>query len=149
MAESWRDVLSAWEGVRTAVDEYRELDDERVLVLLNWSGRGRTSGFDLAQVGWKGANLFHLRNGRVTRLVVYWERERALADLGSLRRLARLTRLAEWPQRGIRSCGKLIETVCCAQAGHGLRTAGFASLGRCRRAWSSCARSSRPGAAPQ
>jgi hypothetical protein len=28
------------------------------------------------------ANLFNLRGGRVTKLVFYWERERALADLG-------------------------------------------------------------------
>ena len=82
MAASWRTVLSAWEEVRTEVEEYRELEDGRVLALMNWSGRGRRSGFDLADVPWKGANLFHFRNGRVTRLVLYWDRERALADLG-------------------------------------------------------------------
>jgi ketosteroid isomerase-like protein len=30
----------------------------------------------------KGANLFHFRGGKVTRLVVYWDRERAFVDLG-------------------------------------------------------------------
>jgi hypothetical protein len=33
MAERWRDFLTSWKGFRTEVDEYRELDDERVLVL--------------------------------------------------------------------------------------------------------------------
>jgi ketosteroid isomerase-like protein len=82
MAASWRTVLSSWEEVRTEVEEYRELEDRRVLALMNWSGRGRRSGFDLADVPWKGANLFHFRNGRVTRLVLYWDRERAFVDLG-------------------------------------------------------------------
>jgi ketosteroid isomerase-like protein len=82
MAEGMRDRLRNFERWRTAADEYRELDDERVLVLVRSSGRGKTSGVEVAQIQSEGANLFHLRNGRVTRLVVYWERERALADLG-------------------------------------------------------------------
>jgi ketosteroid isomerase-like protein len=84
MAAGWRDFLSAWEDVRTDVDEYRELDEERVLVLLRFSGRGKASGLDAAQwTATKGAaNLVHVRGGKVTRLVIYWDRERALADLG-------------------------------------------------------------------
>jgi ketosteroid isomerase-like protein len=85
MSATWRETLSVWEDVRTEVDEYRELDDERVFALLSWSGRGRTSGFDLADVPWRGANVFRIRDGKVTRLVLYWDRERALADLGLAR----------------------------------------------------------------
>jgi ketosteroid isomerase-like protein len=32
MAEGWRGFLSAWEELRTEAEEYRELDDDRVLV---------------------------------------------------------------------------------------------------------------------
>jgi hypothetical protein len=58
------------------------LDQERVLVVFRPSGRGKTSGMDLANVAMKGANLFHVRGGKVTRFVAYWDRSRALADLG-------------------------------------------------------------------
>jgi ketosteroid isomerase-like protein len=82
MAGVWRDWLSAWEDLNVEADEYRELDDERVLVLSRYSGRGKTSGLELGQVGAKAATLFHIRDGKVTRFVGYWDRERALADLG-------------------------------------------------------------------
>jgi ketosteroid isomerase-like protein len=82
MAEAWRDLLGAWEGLRSEAEAYRELDDERVLVLAHFGGRGRTSGLDLAQMWTGGAGLFHVRDGKVTRHVVYLDRERALADLG-------------------------------------------------------------------
>jgi len=77
-----RDFLSAWEGFRIKVDEYRELDDERILVLTRpGGGRGRRSGLELSGQGGGGAGLFHVRDGKVTRLVIYFEREHALADL--------------------------------------------------------------------
>jgi ketosteroid isomerase-like protein len=82
MAETWREALRAFEELHTEDDEYRALDDERVLVLVHFSGRGRTSGLELGDVQMRGANLFHVRDGKVTRLVLYWDRERALADVG-------------------------------------------------------------------
>jgi ketosteroid isomerase-like protein len=82
LAEAQRSFLSAWEEFRSDVDECRELDDERVLVLVHWSGRGKTSGLELAQMRAKGASVFHFRGGKVTRIVIYLDREGALADLG-------------------------------------------------------------------
>ena len=64
------------------VDDYRELDNERVLVFLHYSGRGKKSGLELGQIGSNVACLFHVRGGKVTKLVLYQDRERALADLG-------------------------------------------------------------------
>jgi ketosteroid isomerase-like protein len=82
MTEGWRDFLSAWEDFRAGADEFRELDSERVLVLFHRSGRGKTSGLEVGQLRAKGASLFHIRNGKVTRQVHYFDRERGLADLG-------------------------------------------------------------------
>jgi hypothetical protein len=45
-------------------------------------GRGKASGLDLGQLRTKAATLFHIRAGRVTRLVAYADRDWALADLG-------------------------------------------------------------------
>ena len=82
MAVGWRGWLDAWTDYRTEVDEYRQLDDVRVLVLTHDSGRGKPSGLDLGEMGPKAAVLFHVREGKVTRLVIYFNRDRALADLG-------------------------------------------------------------------
>jgi ketosteroid isomerase-like protein len=82
MVKGWRDFLSAWEGWRGEAEGYRDLDGERVLVLILGSGRGKTSGLDAEQIRARGVNLFAIRDGKVVRLVVYLNRERALADLG-------------------------------------------------------------------
>jgi ketosteroid isomerase-like protein len=81
-AAATRGVLSTWKDYRFEVDEYRPLDDERVLVLVIRRGRGGTSGLELGQMKTKGAHVFHVRDGKVVRLVAYWDRDRALADLG-------------------------------------------------------------------
>jgi ketosteroid isomerase-like protein len=82
MAEAWRETLSAFEELLSEADEYRALDDERVLVLMHFSGRGKTSGLEVGNIHMKGANLFHVRGGKVSKLVLYWDRERAFADFG-------------------------------------------------------------------
>ena len=50
MAEGYRDWLTAWEAYRVKADEYRELDSERVLVLVRSTGRGKTSGLELGRI---------------------------------------------------------------------------------------------------
>jgi ketosteroid isomerase-like protein len=75
-------ILSPFENARIEADEYRELDACRILVFVHNSGRGRTSGLEIEQMHVKAANVFHVHDGKVTRLVAYWDRDRALADLG-------------------------------------------------------------------
>jgi ketosteroid isomerase-like protein len=82
MEHGFRDYLSAWETYSFEADAYRELDHERILVLGHQGGRGKTSGLELAQIGTKAAALFHVHGGKVARLVIYTDRDRALADLG-------------------------------------------------------------------
>jgi ketosteroid isomerase-like protein len=81
-AEVWREYLSTWEGYRFVVDELRELDDERILERFHFSGRGKTSRVDLGQLRSHGAAVFHIHEGKLTRIVRYWNFDRALADLG-------------------------------------------------------------------
>ena len=80
MAEAVRAYAGAWDHVRLLMDECRALDSERVLVLYSFTGRGKASGLDLGQVGTQ--HVFHIRDGKVVKLVIYFDRERAFADLG-------------------------------------------------------------------
>lgn len=50
-------------------------------VIVGGSSAGNWIGLDGMAEGW-GANLFHLDGGKVTKLVLYLEHERALADIG-------------------------------------------------------------------
>jgi ketosteroid isomerase-like protein len=82
MVEGYRQVMNAWEGYSSTAEEIVELDGERVLVLNRLSGRGKASGVELEQVQPKAAGIFQIRDGRVVSIVLYYSRERALADLG-------------------------------------------------------------------
>jgi hypothetical protein len=82
MAKGFRAFVTAWEEYRVKADEFREIDDGRVLALFHPSGRGKTSGLDLGQMRTRTAGLFYIEDGTVQRLVFYLDGERALADLG-------------------------------------------------------------------
>ena len=76
----WREFLSTWSGYTVVADEFRDLSGARVLVLLHATGHGKASGVEI--IGSQGVNLFEITDGKVTRLVLYNDRRRALADLG-------------------------------------------------------------------
>ena len=84
MAGAWRSFLGAWEDYRIEPEEFRALEDGRVLVLIRAYGRGKTSGVELTDStrGRGGANVFLVRDGLVVRLEAYFDRANAFADLG-------------------------------------------------------------------
>ena len=77
-----REILNTYEGMGAVADEYREIGADQIIVLAHPVGRAKASGLSIELMQAKGAQLFHLRDGKVTRLVHYWARDRALADLG-------------------------------------------------------------------
>jgi ketosteroid isomerase-like protein len=79
MAQAMRSIFGAFRELRSEAEDYRELDAERVLVLVRASGRGKMSALPIDQ---KGAEIFEIHDGKVTRIIVYFDRDRALADLG-------------------------------------------------------------------
>lgn len=86
MVEGWRDFLSAWEHWRVEAVAYRELDSERVLVFEDRSARAKMSGLVIGQEPGEtqshGASVFRVRGGKVMEFVTYFDRDRALSDLG-------------------------------------------------------------------
>jgi ketosteroid isomerase-like protein len=110
MAEAAGDFLSVWEELRTVATDYSELDDERVLVLTHRGGRREVSELDLGQVEAKGAHLFRVCDGKVTKIVAYNSRQRALADLGLASQLGRRRRRTD---RLIAPAIVVMETLLC------------------------------------
>jgi hypothetical protein len=82
MAREVRGRLGGWEDYRLEAEEYSELDDECVQVLVRRSGRGKISGVELDEIGTEGAQLLHIRDDEVTTYFTWADRERAFADLG-------------------------------------------------------------------
>jgi hypothetical protein len=82
VARRWSEFLSAWEEWRYEVDEYRQLDGHRVLVLARLRGRGKTSGVDIGELQTNVACVVHIDAGKVSKLVMWSDRDGALADLG-------------------------------------------------------------------
>jgi ketosteroid isomerase-like protein len=81
MGRIWGDFLASWEDFRAVAEEFRDIGDDRVLVLMRNGGRGKGSGIDVGLTTTRGANVFTVHDGKVTRLVAYADRDGALADL--------------------------------------------------------------------
>jgi ketosteroid isomerase-like protein len=69
---SW---LSEWKHWRVEAEEYLEIGDH-VVALVSYHGRGKGSGVEINQ---QGAHVFELRDGKVQRLEIFADRDRAIA----------------------------------------------------------------------
>jgi hypothetical protein len=78
MADGWRQWLAAWDSYQAKAEEFRELDAAGVLVLVRVRGAEGPAACRRDGV----ANLLHVRDGKISRLCLYSNRDRALADLG-------------------------------------------------------------------
>jgi ketosteroid isomerase-like protein len=74
--------LGAWKHLYIQGESFRELDGGRVVALFRFRGRGRSSGVDVGEVGSEGAHVFYFDGATVVRVAAYWNRARALAELG-------------------------------------------------------------------
>lgn len=83
MSARYGDWLRGWKDFRAEPEEFVVIDDQRILVLVHNTGRGRTSGLELEERS--VANFFEIHANMVTRLVLYWDRDHAFADLGVAR----------------------------------------------------------------
>jgi ketosteroid isomerase-like protein len=79
MDSTWQDWLAAWDEYRVELEQLREVSEDCILSLVRASGRTGGSG---ATVQHQSANIFRVSNGRVIRLALYADRDRAFADLG-------------------------------------------------------------------
>jgi ketosteroid isomerase-like protein len=82
---AWRNVLSAWGDYRAAAEGYRELDSGDILGLTIFSAPRRAGDTDPTQVLARGASVMRIQEGRVTKLVLFFDRDHAFADLGLAR----------------------------------------------------------------
>ena len=78
----WREFLGTWQDYRVHPEDYLALHGGRVLVLVRFTARGKVSGLEVGESHPKGANMFQIRDRLVRRLVLYWDRDHALADAG-------------------------------------------------------------------
>lgn len=79
LTAAWRDFLAAWEDFRIEAERVVPGEAGLYVLLLRLLGRGKGSGLSIdAEV----ANLVRMRDGRVARLEMWWDRDGALSAAG-------------------------------------------------------------------
>jgi ketosteroid isomerase-like protein len=80
MARRWGEFLSAWQHLATVPEDFIKASGDRVLVLVRFVGRGRTSGIPVE--AFFGGQLFTVREGKIARLATYSDRQEAFEAAG-------------------------------------------------------------------
>jgi ketosteroid isomerase-like protein len=76
--EQWyADISESWEGIEQSIERLVELDEERTVVEVRFTARGRGSGIEVDQ---KMAVIFTVRNGKAVRMEAYDSVDEALAE---------------------------------------------------------------------
>jgi ketosteroid isomerase-like protein len=70
--------VSEWEDFAVEIEDLIAVDDERVVLLVHLTGRGRGSGIPL---DFREANIFTIRDGKIVNVREYFDREQALGTL--------------------------------------------------------------------
>jgi hypothetical protein len=81
MTAAWREILNAWDDLSTIAVEFRELDDERILVHPS-TPDGEDERAGARRRGAEGSEPGRDPRRKVVRLTAWWSRDRAYADLG-------------------------------------------------------------------
>lgn len=80
LGAAWRDFLGAWEDFRIHAERVVPGRDGMYVLLLRLQARGKGSGVTIdAEV----ANVATMRDGRITRLEMHWDRDAAISAAGA------------------------------------------------------------------
>jgi ketosteroid isomerase-like protein len=79
LSAAWRDFLAAWEDFRIETDRVMAGEAGVYVLLIRLTARGKGSGVTIdAEV----ANVVRMRDGRIARLEMFWDRDTALTAAG-------------------------------------------------------------------
>lgn len=80
LSAAWRDFLAAWEGFHIQTERVVAGDAGVYVLLIKLQARGKGSGVAIdAEV----ANVVTMRDGRIARLEMHWDRDAALTAAGA------------------------------------------------------------------
>ena len=78
-AAAFRDWLSAWETWVVTATDFIDVDESRVLVVLDVGARSKTHQVEMPI---EGANLVTIRDGKLARLELFFDRDQAIEAAG-------------------------------------------------------------------